>query len=192
MATYTYSVSTDFGGIIDSDYLHRSVNKENNMIPSLTGVTIDGDTVNIDFDAPLSSGEEATLNDMVNNHVPVEHDHFNKFFTITIRDNYTSNKTYTKLGSFIYNGSLSTDTFKRIIAASHMDSGATSYNLRVIDIENNKLLAEVTYNNTSECSKEMDITNNVPTDKSTIELHGRINSITPGLNLYVDSASVYF
>lgn len=69
MATYTYSVTTDFGGTspllpqLQQDIIDSSIAK------TVIGITMTGDDVDITFNSSLTGGEQDTLNTVVSNYI---------------------------------------------------------------------------------------------------------------------------
>lgn len=73
MATYEYTLSTDFEDGIDAVCLHSQIT-DYGFPQTLTSILIDdnSDTVNINFDESLSGNDEDDLDTLVENHVPGE------------------------------------------------------------------------------------------------------------------------
>ena len=71
MSSYVYSLIIDFPvNQIDTNQFHNEVIAAS-LTPNLIGIEINGDSVTIIFDAPLSGAEQTTLNAIVAAHIPV-------------------------------------------------------------------------------------------------------------------------
>jgi hypothetical protein len=70
MATYTYSLSGDFGGNINAGMLDEEITDNGSITENLSYVNVDEDDVSIIFDSALSSGEMTELNNVVSAHDP--------------------------------------------------------------------------------------------------------------------------
>lgn len=69
-STYSYSLSADFSGNLNSHQLHQEIHKSS-IVPVITEVRIVGDDVDIVFNSALSAGEQTTLNGLVSAHTPL-------------------------------------------------------------------------------------------------------------------------
>lgn len=75
-ATYTFSLSGDFGNGLSPDQLHDTIDANGTIVPLCTGIQVEGDVVEIAFATSLSAGEETELNNVVAAHVPVLYDDY--------------------------------------------------------------------------------------------------------------------
>lgn len=71
MSTYTYSLSSDFGGNINTTQFHSEINNDPGIFPNLEGINTLNDDVDIIFDSSLSAGEQTTLTGLVSSHTAV-------------------------------------------------------------------------------------------------------------------------
>lgn len=69
MATYNYSVTSDFGGSVNIQQLHSEILDENPYGDDLTGIARSGDTVAITFSSSLSGGHQNQLNTFISNFI---------------------------------------------------------------------------------------------------------------------------
>ena len=105
MATYNYSISSDFSSSLDMNKLHRQIS-ESGIATSLDGVFNEGDSVDITFTSALSGGDETTLDTLVSNH-DGQADSYTTDATLksTITDS-TSTTSYVNLTELELNGLL--------------------------------------------------------------------------------------
>ena len=68
--TYNYSVITNFSGSININQLQLEIENDGTIVTNLSHINRADDSVDIVFDAALSTGEETALNNLVSNHVP--------------------------------------------------------------------------------------------------------------------------
>lgn len=69
--TYTKSLSSDFGGSLNSRQLHNAIDDNVNITTNILRIDTDGDDVDIIFDGSLSGLESSTLDSLVSAHNPV-------------------------------------------------------------------------------------------------------------------------
>lgn len=69
--TYTKSLSTDFGSILNTIQFQSEINAEAGIVPTCTHINTDGDDVDIVFASSLTAGEQTTLSTLTTNHTPI-------------------------------------------------------------------------------------------------------------------------
>lgn len=190
-STYTYSLSSDFGGNLRISHLHLDVIAEAGITPTLTRIDMEGDNVDIVFDSALSAGEQTTLNNVVSAYTyvtPVNYDNTIKF---NIKNRETSNTSYTREDTLIYEGSNNTGDIKKILAVGYMDSGVTNFSIKINDKTNNNIIAENSFTDTTESILELTPISNVPTERSILELQIKKTGGAGSKKCYVDSVTLY-
>ena len=194
MATYTYSLASDFGGSIKEHQFHEEVDGESGITSgTLVGINLSGDVVDIIFDGSLSGGEQTTLDGLVSSHTPDNSKPREKFFIATPNRVSTKSTNYQKLGTFKYGGSKKLGTIDYIDIISYKEESPTSYSVRIHDRTNDQQIAEVTgLTNTEEEDIDMGTISNVPTDPAVLEVHAkRVGANGNSRKIYVDSVTIY-
>ena len=172
MATYkyTYSRAADFGDSIVSSQFQSEVNADGGVTPNLTNVERIGDVICLWFDAALSGGEVTTLAGLIAAHTSDASEVFEKTQSvIPVREDF-SNSNYERIGTYIYDGSASGLTIRKILAVAHLDSGVTSYSIRIFDFTNNNTVAEATGSSVNEAIIDLGTISNVPAGRSIFEI----------------------
>jgi len=190
--TYNYSVTSDFGGNINIKQLGDTIASESGITINLTGILIDGDNVDIIFDAALSAGEHTTLDGIISSHDSNEIKGKYIFYIITPKKDSIKTSSYTNTVLFKYDGSNNVGTINYIEIIAYMDSGITSYSARVYDKTNNQVIAEATgLTNTVEAINDLGTISNVPTDQAIFELQMKRVGGSGNKNVYIESISIY-
>ena len=67
-SSFQYSIANDtLNGSLAQDKLHDEI-RSSSIVTSLSGVTVSGDSMTIDFQSDLSAGDETILTGIVNSH----------------------------------------------------------------------------------------------------------------------------
>ena len=171
MVTYYYSISEDFNGNLREAQLYSEITTEPGITSNLSAVNTRGDIVEIIFDSVLSGSEQTTLVSLISSHVPSIVKSKEKFYVINPKHSSIKTSTWFIAGSFKYGGSNTIGTIDYFELSSYMDSGITSYDVRIINQLNGEILAQKTANtNTSSIYIDLGTISNVPTSSTTLEL----------------------
>ena len=71
--TYTKSLSSDFGGILESSQLHKTILADGGISPNILAISVGdptSDTVKITFDSALDGSEQTVLGGIISTHDP--------------------------------------------------------------------------------------------------------------------------
>lgn len=191
--TYTKSLATDFGGNINESQLHREITL---AIPgtALIGVNRSEDVVELIFADVLSGGDETILGTTISNHVPVTGTRKSRFFTYTPKTTKTNSTIYQRLGGpFKYNGSIEMGQINQVEVISKMDTGMTSYSVRLYDATNETIIAETTgKTNLTEEIVNLGTISNVPEDEAIFEIHIKRVGGTTSTYAYIEDVIIYY
>lgn len=171
---YTYSLSDDFGGNLLASQLHQVIMDDGGITPNIITVSTKGDIVKIQFDASLSGPEITTLNGIVSAHTPTTPSK-EMIFNITPIESYIDSTFWVTVASFLHNKESSVTSMNVI---SFMEVGGTSYDVRVVDITNNAVIASQNLANTDELNNSLGTISNLPSDNAIFELQVKINGVT--------------
>lgn len=155
MATVTKSLSSDFGGNLDSGQLVQEIIDNGTFIAVIQNINVNGDVVDIVFDQALDGPETTTLNSLIGIHVPIAN---LKSVNIGLSEVNSIETEYTNIFTYVFPGSDFTRDIQKISIVSRMDSGLTSYSVRVVDFTNAKELAAGTFSNTTDTINNLTIT----------------------------------
>lgn len=189
--SYTYSLETDFSGSINKGQLHKEIEDNGTITTQLYGVDVLGDVVTIKFVSSLSKGESTELDTVKGSHTPDNSKLRQQFYNIVPSEIQTSNTTYTSLTTFIYSGSDSIGTIDYIDILGYMDSSNTSYDVKIVNISNNTIIAEKTGLKNDTIQKiDMGTISNVPTSEAIFELQLKSNKNKK--KSYITNIVIYF
>lgn len=197
MATYSYSLASDFGGAtgLNQYQFHIEVNTEAGITgANLIGVHLTGDDIDIEFDGALSGGENTALDNLVSNHIPDNTPELANFYSSSTRKHETNSTSYSNLGSFKYDGSDKIGTIDAIDVISHMSSSVTTHDVRIYDRTNQTVIAEgIGFTNIEEAISNLGAISNVPTSKAVLEIHAKRNGGSGNSkSVYVDQVIIYY
>lgn len=189
--TYTYSLASDFGGSIGQRQFHEEIVAEVSITPTLEGVTITDDVIDVIFESSLSTGEETTLDNLVSAHVKnTDIIAINHFSLIPfIRE--ISSSSYQEIASYIYPGT-NVDMIGYIKILSKIDSSGTSYDVRIRDITNEVTICETNFTNNTLSINDMGTLSNLPSQEAKIEFQVLRNGGNKNTLVKIDSISIYF
>lgn len=188
--TYTRSIITDFGGSI-SPHILQSAIVASSIVPTILYINTLGDEVYIVFNTSLSAGEITTLNTLIAAHtavIPLSYKHIIKF---NPKNTTIKQTTFKREDTLIYQGTDVFGTVSRISAIAYMDSGVTSYTIKIYDKTNNATIVETTFTNTEEDIVHLTPIQNVPTSEAVFELLVKKTGGKGNENAYIDSVTVY-
>jgi len=193
MTTYTYSLSVDFGGNIKEGQLHGEIVAAI-VDTEFVGVNRSEDVVDLVFVDVLSGGDETILDTVVANHVPVIGPSKYIYYTYTPKTTKTNSTVYQRIGGpFRYGGANFMGTINQIEVISHMDTGMTSYSVRLYDSTNEAIIAEATgLTNLLEGIVDLGTISDVPDEEAIFEIHAKRVGGTSNTYAVVDEVIVYY
>jgi hypothetical protein len=189
--TYTKSVATDFSGNINHGQLHTDIDNDSVITKQLKSISVIGDVVSIIFIEALTTPESTQLDNLCSGHVPVEEEIIpSEIFSINPKKDSYKSKNWEKLGTIHYRGEKIDGSIKKAVVSGYMDSGTTSYDIRIYDKTNAKTLGSVTGTSTTEETLEITSMVNMPQEPAKIQIQGKQNS---GKNkkYYIDTVQFY-
>jgi hypothetical protein len=102
-----------------------------------------------------------------------------------------SSSTYTTVASFSYPGS-SSSAIDSVTVISYMDSGITSYDIRLFDATNSLEICTGNFSNTSEQINNLGTISNVPSGDAILELQARRNGGSGNKNATIEDFTVNY
>ena len=111
-----------------------------------------------------------------------------KNLTYSIKRDEILSSTFVINDKFIFKGA----AFCKIYSVSHMDSGVTSYSIKIYDKTKGKIIIEKTLNNTNEDLQELGIGNNISTDKAVWEIQAKKIGGNKNQNAYINSIYIEY
>jgi hypothetical protein len=190
MTTYTKSLSTDFGGNINLSNLHNEIVAETGIVPVLNGVSQTGDDIEITFVTGLSGGELTLLNTVISNHNSIVILPTILHETVQMKLDNINTTSYKRMGTYLYDGTIH-NGINAIKAQCYMDSGITSFDIRIYDSTNNQVIAEHNCTSTTQMICDYGTISNVPTNFAVLEFQAKRNGGTTSKKVYLDYAVVY-
>ncbi len=171
MSTYTYSLAVDFSNNLNSSQFHGEIDADPGIVPILQAVNVTADVVDVVFDSALSAGEKTTLDGLVAADVPII---IGKSIQVIFVGNKVTYTVYFNLSNYTFDPDL-INTVNHIEAITEMNSGGTSYSLRVMDRNSSNTVAEMTgQSNTTPTIIDFGTISNVPTSDAIFELHAKV------------------
>lgn len=162
-----------------------------NMIPPLTDITINNDTVILCFTQLITTEEAVIIDNIVSNYTRQTDLKFLTNINIPIVLYKIDSTIYQTITDFVYNGTNTEKTINRISLCCNSDTGLNSYTFRLYDITNNKTLAEQTFNNTNKEVKYIYDFVNIPTTQSILEFQVKIDKSNTNSAVNIRSINLY-
>jgi hypothetical protein len=122
------------------------------------------------FDRELTGGEEVTLENVLNNHVPEIL--YSQYFCPYSSDTNIVSAEYKSVVSFNFPIQLG---IKKIEVVANIPGTATSYDLRVLDITHNNILFTGNYTNINSQILVLSSLSNIPLSSSFISVQVKVN-----------------
>lgn len=191
--SYTYSLSVDFHGAINSYTFGLEVMADTAITEVYNGVVQDGDVVTVYFDSALTTDEKTSLDAVVAAHDGTVVTVMSTYHTsLPINSVSTSELVYKVIATYLYDTSYYV-SLDKILLTSYIDPGDTSYDIRIYDSTNNNTLATTNFTNSTKGIVTVSPLTNVPTiGISMIEIQGKVNTgASSNNNLYVSTVDVY-
>jgi len=180
MSQYIYSITSDITlQQLNSYKLHTDI-LENLVLSVATfkGVVSKGDEIYILFDQNIESSEKTVLDTIVLNHESsiVPQKTISRTFYPTPKTTYDT--YYKTMGCIYYGKSIKNNTITSIEIISMMSSGADSYDIQIINRQNNQIIATQSFTNTSLQLHEFTTINsdNIPEHRECIDIVVRLNN----------------
>lgn len=187
MEPYTYSHSTDFSGNINLSQLHKDILNSNISSP-IEGITMNGDNVIINFTSSLSVTDKTTLDAIVSVHTPIPVLGSNiQNISFNVYD--IDRSIYTTIGTIIYPGSKYWQLVTNIKSISFMETGGSSYYMRIYDVTHNNTIAETEMTNTIDKISDLGALNNISDDSAVWEIQCKVVDTTI---VHVKNVHVYY
>lgn len=177
--TYTYSYINDFSSNFAQYQFHSEIVAESGITPNLLQVDMGEDEIKVIFESVLSEGEEIILNNLVSEHVPVLIG--SKIANIHIHNQETTTSIYEVKTSFSFPGTIYWRNPSHIQVISVMDTGGTSYDVKIYNVTNNNQIAITNLNNTEEMINDLGTLSNLPESPAIFEVHAKVNGNTVAL-----------
>lgn len=187
ITTYIKSLSTDFSGNLNSGQLVTEIETNTEITPVCLTVFNIGDDVRIKFANFLSAKEQTILNTIISIHTPALPIGYT-VSNISIPEDIIDSTTYITLTSFNFPGKNLWPHITNIKIISLMESGGTSYDVRVFDITNNNYICSINLSNTDESICDLGALSNIPTGEAIFELHAKINNTSVA---HIKNISIY-
>lgn len=183
--SYTYDGRSEFSGSINLKQLTHEINNSNDITATLHDVIQNGDILAVRFLAELDAGEQSALTSLVTSHVASTDLNYSNIITILPSTNrFTANNVYSKIISFQYMGNYST-TIDKIKILCYMDSGITSYDIKIVNIKSSLTLGSGNFNNTVEALCSIDTITNIPKSSTTLDIYVKKNGGGGSLKIYI-------
>ncbi len=174
--TYTKSLSSDFGGNLQTTQLQKEINSDGAISHTCIAVLSRGTDVQLIFDTALDGAEQTALNAVVAAHTPATAVGANTA-VIAIEENDVSNINYQVLRSFEFAGeSFSDVTHFKVVA--QMGAGGTSYDIRIYDITNNYEICKNNFTNETMSVCDLGSLSNIPSGSAIFEIQCRVVGVT--------------
>jgi len=183
--------------IYNNAYLVTAINNNTTINSTNLCTSIDTSDVNniiMNFSSALSNPDQVNaLVAILGNYVFVESViTYSNLLNITLSVIKVNTPVYYRIASFIYTGSDSLGSIKQIYMSSYMDTGATSYSVRINDFTNNNVIDENTFTNTSEDITVLVPINNIPVGTALIEVLAKVAGDDSNTYAYINSVTFYF
>ncbi len=188
MSTETRSLATDFGGILNISQLHTEITEDNSINPTLIGIDLTDDVVDINFDSELAVNEIIKLNVIIASHVPTPPVGKN-VSNISIVNQDIESTTYVTISSFNFPGTDLWTNVTNIKIIGFMEEDGTSYDVKIYDITNGKVICSKNLTNEDEDICDLGTVSNLPTTSSIFEVWCRTNGTTIA---HVKNVNIYY
>lgn len=176
--SYQYSIIGNVASqVINANNLHSDI-KNNLTLSSSTflGICANGDDLYILFTEEITVGEKTDLDAIVYNHdntfVPQK---TAPPIRVYPSNPAISNVYYTSSGCFTYQGTNVVNPITAIDMLSNVDPGTQSYDVQIINRQNNSIIAEKNFTNTTLDRVSFDTISNLPSDLGVIEILCKVN-----------------
>ena len=187
---YNKSLSTDFDGNLATTQLFNEIETDPGISPTCVTISNVGDNVSIIFTTALSGGEETTLDGLITAHTPNTHPTVNRQEQLMLKSSKYKSFKYSRAATYIFRPS--DETLINIEIISSKQSSITSYDMRVINLTNNSIIATKNFTNDIEQINNLGVLANIPTEESILEVSVRKNGGSKKTIVNVESIVLYF
>lgn len=175
MSILDYSLSEDFSGNIKIDQFHKEIVSNASITTSLNGIVYSENDVQVIFNDTITSNEGNVLSLLISSHTPDFSPDRIRHYKIYPEIRRKKGTNYEIIATFHYTGSDSIGKINYVDLISSMHTQLTSYDVQLINRENNNILAYTNLTNTKLGCVTLGIISNTPTSPSTLDLSIRCN-----------------
>lgn len=171
--SYTFSLSSNFNGNLFAHQLYTNIDNSVSITKNIVGIDTNGDNVIITFDQELSGSEVTTLNNLVSSYTYVP---LNRYRIDNMNPSYSViGLTFTNINTSFY---FDIENMTEILCVKVLGNiTSNSYQVRLYDITNSKLMATGTFTNTTPVMNNLGTISNIPTTSSLLEVHVKSSSL---------------
>jgi len=175
-----YNLITDFGSNVKIGQLLNEIQDAQNIAKDAIGIKLYNNTVECVFSEELDQGESDALDVVVANHTPATENPIIIKNNIELTSNKYTTSSYSRISTFVIKGDQY--NIESIKFVGEKNSNVTSYDVRIIDIENNNIIASGNYTNDNIEINDMGTISNSPTTEKILEAHVKKNG---GSRVYI-------
>jgi hypothetical protein len=161
-----------------------------------TSITQDADIFTLNFTQELTQEQINILANTLANYTYVDLSapiiQYNSCMNISLKTSKFNTSVFSREASFNYEGSLRVGQLAKILVSSYMDTGNTSYTIRIFDKTHNNIIDESTFTNINENFVELNPINNVSEERSNIEILVKKTGGNANNFFYINSITFYF
>lgn len=174
MVTYAYSVTSGFPTGPNISALNADIIA--NIATTHVSTDVYGDSISINFSGTLSANEQLILTNLVAQHdnTPVLG---NRQLDYSINVFDIDKTTYTQTLTMLYPGTI-IQNITHVRFTGNMNIGGTSYTVRLFDVNNNIVICEDTFTNTTTQINDLTITGTLPESLTILEFHCKVTGNT--------------
>jgi hypothetical protein len=191
MTEYTYTLSSLFAsGCNQSKFRDEIVS--NGTLPEVWFSSLSPVQLTILFATALTSEQEITLATLMSNHnsTPIIYE-LSKQMQIVFPSTNFDSANYSVVGTFKYPGS-TISSVSHIQVISSMDISVTDYTMRIVNHDNNTIVAVQTFSNTVDALNNFTTFSNLPTVNAIFELQVKRLATGTGKTVRVKSLSISY
>ncbi len=187
---YNRNIS-NFPNNLTLSQFHKEIENESGITTALQGINTNGNDVEIVFENPLSSEEETLLNNLILNHVPGSVSISKLQFNLIPRKDSFNQTSWNRVAIYIYSKNLH-NIFTNCKIVSYIDTGVTSYDVRLYDPNTHMVLASANFTNTIEQINDLGTILVQPNDNTKIEIQVRKTGGNKKQKIHIETVSLYF
>lgn len=184
--SYTYSKATDFGGNIKPDQLADEIKANVGITKTLLRIDTNGDVVTIVYNAGLTGGEVTILNGIIAAHVPDNKGAYQLLYGFN--SGAVTDIIYSTVFTSVYPGSKQITSLTNIKITGYLASG-TSYQVRIYDVTNAKVIASGSFTNANITINSLTGVANIPSNESIFELQCKVTGTSVA---YINSLTIFY
>lgn len=185
MSSYTYKIGDDFSNGLNLLVLNKDIQEQ---ISKSFAIFPIGDKITINFFVALDETKKGLLDTIINNHDPNHQIQGKNYLNVSMATYRVSRSTYSTINTFIFPGTNQINVTNMKILSVMQEAGM-SYDVRILDITNNKTIASLNLSNTEEVITDVKPISNLPTKGAIFEIQAKINGPTVA---YVKNLNMYF